>query len=407
MNLALKDVRHNLGRFALTTGGVGLLLMIVMAMGGIYRGIVEDATLLVERLDADLWVVQRDTRGPFAEVSRLPRNLVDRVRVVRGVSQTRGFVFHTIQRPNPIDPAGPPLRMAVLGLDWPQDRGDWLTLTAGRPLARNHFEMIADRSLGLSLDQSLRLGKERYRVVGTTRDMMASSGDGLAFLTLTDALAIQFDTPAEAIRLERASRMVRGDRDEATAIQPSLLERIAQPNAELPVFSPTPLSAVLVQLEPGANADQVARTLDAWGDVTVYTQEDQRQLLLTGNVEKVRRQIGLFRGLLTVIAAIIMALILYTLTLDKLHSIALLKLLGAPNRMIVGLILQQALILGGLGYGIALLIGRRLFPMFPRRVILDNGDLLQLAAIVLVISVLASGLGVIKAMRVSPNEALS
>jgi hypothetical protein len=38
MNLALKDIRHNLGRFALTTIGVGMLLMIVMGMGGIYRG---------------------------------------------------------------------------------------------------------------------------------------------------------------------------------------------------------------------------------------------------------------------------------------------------------------------------------------------------------------------------------
>ena len=39
MNLAVRDIRHNLGRFALTTAGIGLLLMIVMGMGGIYRGL--------------------------------------------------------------------------------------------------------------------------------------------------------------------------------------------------------------------------------------------------------------------------------------------------------------------------------------------------------------------------------
>ena len=65
MNLAIKDIRHNLGRFALTTVGVGMLLMVVMGMGGIYRGILEDATLLIDRVGADLWIVQRDTRGPF------------------------------------------------------------------------------------------------------------------------------------------------------------------------------------------------------------------------------------------------------------------------------------------------------------------------------------------------------
>ena len=50
MNLATKDIRHNLGRFALTTFGVGMLLMIVLGMGGLYQGIVEDATLLIDRI---------------------------------------------------------------------------------------------------------------------------------------------------------------------------------------------------------------------------------------------------------------------------------------------------------------------------------------------------------------------
>jgi putative ABC transport system permease protein len=141
--------------------------------------------------------------------------------------------------------------------------------------------------------------------------------------------------------------------------------------------------------------------------VSVFTQTGQRELLLKGSVEKIRRQIGLFRVLLTLIAAIIMALILYTLTLDKIHTIALLKLIGAPNTVILGMILQQALVLGVLGYGIAYAIGQRVFPRFPRRVILTEADLLQLAIIVLAISAASTLLGIWKALQVSPNEALS
>ena len=89
MNLAAKDIRHNLGRFALTTVGVGMLLMVVMGMGGIFRGLVDDATLLVEAIGADLWIVQRDTRGPLAEVSRVPSNLVHRIAAVPGVNTSR------------------------------------------------------------------------------------------------------------------------------------------------------------------------------------------------------------------------------------------------------------------------------------------------------------------------------
>jgi putative ABC transport system permease protein len=111
--------------------------------------------------------------------------------------------------------------------------------------------------------------------------------------------------------------------------------------------------------------------------------------------------------LLVIISTIIMALILYTLTLDKIHDIALLKLMGARNSMIVGLILQQALLLGGLGFGIAWYLGGWVFPKFPRRVLVTSEDLWGLAVVVLLISVLSSLLGIGKAMRVEPNKVLS
>jgi putative ABC transport system permease protein len=124
-------------------------------------------------------------------------------------------------------------------------------------------------------------------------------------------------------------------------------------------------------------------------------------------VDRSRRQIGLFRGILVVVSTIIMTLILYTLTLDKAHDIAMLKLMGARNRIIVGLILQQALLLGALGYGLAILIGHWLYPLFPRRVVITAPDFWFLAVAVLGISVFASLLGIWKAMRISPNTVLS
>ncbi|MEZ6150704.1 MAG: ABC transporter permease [Pirellulaceae bacterium] len=403
MNLAMKDIRHNLGRFLLTAVGIGMLLMVVMGMGGIYRGVVEDATLLIDRVGADLWIVQRDTRGPFAELSRVPSNLVYRAATVPGVQQSREFAYHTVQRQRD----GKPLRIAVLGLSWPTDKGEWVPLITGRPLGQSHYEMIADKSLGLGVGEQLELGKETYTVVGTTNNMISSGGDGIAFVTVADAQAIQFDVPGEAVRLERAARESRGEAFELAIQQPMMLNNAARPSGELPAVARPQISAVMVTVSPGADVNHVAETFSGWGDVSVFTADGQRELLLKGSVEKVRQQIGLFRVLLTVIAAIIMALILYTLTLDKIHSIALLKLIGAPNTVILGLILQQALILGVVGFGIAYLVGQQLFPMFPRRVILAESDLLQLAGIVLAISVLSSLLGIWKAMKVSPNEALT
>ncbi len=403
MNLAAKDIQHSIGRFSLTTVGIGMLLMVVMGMGGIYRGIVEDATLLIDEVGADIWIVQRDTRGPFAEISRVPSNLMHRVATVPGVKNSREFLFHTIQR----EYENRALRIAILGVSWPNDKGAWVTLTKGRPLARNHFEMIADQSLGLPLGSRIKLGKEHYEVVGITRNMLSSAGDGLAIFTMADALAIQFDTPGEAVRLERAAREVRGENSELGTKLPSLLEQANRSSAELPAIATPQISAVMATIKPGANVEQVKAILSGWSDVSVYSRQEEKEFLLKGSVEKVRKQIGLFKILLTIIAAIIMALILYTLTLDKIHTIALLKLIGAPNSKILGLIMQESLFIGILGYGIAYVIGQRIFPNFPRRVILTQEDLIQLGFIVIVISIVASFLGIWKALRVSPNEALS
>jgi putative ABC transport system permease protein len=401
MNLAIRDIRYSFARFSLTALGVGMLLMTVMGMSGIYRGLIEDAILLVDKIDADLWVVQHDTRGPFAEVSRVPLLLEDRLRAVPGVANARAFVSHTIQRQY----NKKPLRMVVQGLSWPQDKGQWIPITAGRHLQSAHYEFIADNLLNLKLGETIKLGKDIYTVVGLTDGMVGQSGDGLAFFTVQDSIAIQFDSPSEAVRLEREARRGRALLEDIGNLQPELLENVDAPR--LPATAAPSVSAVLLKLRPGTNPAKVVSVISGWKDVSVYTSDDQRNFLLEGSVDKARRQIGLFRILLVVISAIIMALIIYTLTLDKIHDIAMLKLIGARNSVIFGLILQQSLILGILGYGLAYYLGSWLFPYFPRRVIITSDDLTSLAVIVLIISVLSSLLGIWKALRVEPNEALS
>jgi putative ABC transport system permease protein len=391
MNLAFRDIRYNFGRFVFTAAGLGLLLMIVMGMTGIYNGLIEDATGLVDKIGADLWVVQRDTRGPFAEISRVPRSLEDRLLAMPGVARSRAFVSHTIQRQY----QGKPLRIVVQGLSWPQDDGAWLPLVAGRPLRAAHYEMIVDRSLGLRLGQALPLGRDVYTIVGLTRGMVGNAGDGMAFFCLLDSPAIQFDQPGEAIRLARAVQADQG----SPAAPPTLTDSTGQADQ--------PISAVLVDLKPGMNSQEVVKTLSGWADVTVYTSQQQRDLLLMGMVDKSRRQLWLFRVILVIVSAIIMSLILYTLTLDKVHDIAVLKLMGSRNRVIVGMIMQQAILLGALGYGVGYGIGQFAFPYFPRRVSLTGQDMLVIAGVVLGIAILASLVGIRKALNVEPNTVLA
>jgi putative ABC transport system permease protein len=402
MNLAIRDIRHKLSRFLLTAVGIGLLLMIVMGMAGIYQGFTEDALSFLHCAKADLWIVQRATRGPFAEISRIPWSLEDRAYAVTGVAEARAFVTQVVQR----EYQGKPLRLVVQGLAWPRDDGTQLPLMAGRPLGQAHYEMIADRSLGLRLGDRVPLGKDVYTVVGVTTGMAGPAGDGFAFFTIPDAIAIQYDTPGEAIRLEREARRSRLHEQDLGNTQPILLERAGGPMSQLPALGTQYVSAIMVNVAPGVDPARVAKVISAWSDVTVYPDDAQRDLMLK-SIERNRRQLGMFRTLLVIISGIIMSLILYTLTLDKVHDIAMLKLMGARSRTVIALILQEALLLGALGYGLAYVIGLWVYPYFPRRVSITDTILVQLGVIVVAISVVSSLLGIWKAMSVQPNEVLA
>jgi len=138
----------------------------------------------------------------------------------------------------------------------------------------------------------------------------------------------------------------------------------------------------------------------------VYSQAEEEALLLGGVIERARMQIGLFTVILTLTAAVIVMMVMYNLTLEKTHDLAVLKLMGAPRLRLLGLVLQQAWLLGALGYAVAYSIGALAYPQFPRRVLITT-QLAVLAPIAtFAIVTLASILGLSHVMRIDPARAL-
>ena len=106
-------------------------------------------------------------------------------------------------------------------------------------------------------------------------------------------------------------------------------------------------------------------------------------------MDKARRQIGLFLGILLTVSAEVIALIIYTMTMERLKQIATLKLIGAPDRVIIGLIAQQALALGMVGPAPGLALILTVKDYFPRRVLREPVHALVPTGIMLVVCVLA------------------
>ena len=395
MQLALKDIRRHLGKFLATIAGVSMLLAIVLVMNGIYRGNIADGVWLIENTATDLWVVERGRGGPFNEPSRMPLDSHRSVAATPGVAQASPLVLYTAQR----DFGGTSQQFTVVGYDVFGGLGGPGRIVQGRRIEAAHWEMVADRKLGLALGDTVALGDDRYRVVGITGGAVDASGNPLVYLSLPDAQKVQFEQDKRAQVAARAASL---QRLEALGLRGEQAERL------LPLLTGTggTINAVLVRLAPGADGAVVAGHVRDWLYFNVYTTDEERTLMLEGRLRRISGVLGLFRSLLVVVSIVIIALIVYVLTIEKIRSIATLKLIGAPNSLIVRLIMTQSMLLtvGSfvLAYGLRAVIA----PGFPRTLAFAAQETAVTFAVMLAGGVLASFLAIWHALRTPPQLAL-
>lgn len=375
MNLAYRDIRHNLGRFLLTCVGLGLLLGVVLAMIGIYRGLVVDALTIARAPAIDLWVVEANTRGPFAEASQIPGDTREAIARMAGVAAAGSVTYQTVEALH----RGNKLRLYVIGYE-PTRPGGPPSLVEGRHIGRSHYELVADRSSGLEIGDRIQLGRSTFSVVGLTQHQVNTGGDPAIYVTLPDAQKLQFDLAPPAARIQVARGSGGANRDN--------------------------VNTVVARLQPNASPDAIAETVRRWKHLAAITQEEQENILTRSLVDRARRQIGLFTSLLLTVSAVIIALIIYTMTMEKLRQIATLKLIGAPDRTIVGMIVQQALALGFIGFTIGTSLILNIKDFFPRRVVLEPDNVTTLGLVVFAVCIVSSGLGVRVALKVDPATAL-
>jgi putative ABC transport system permease protein len=394
MNLALHDIEYRFGRFLLTGFGLGLLLTTVMAMGGIYRGMVEDALSLVHAPGADLWVVQKDTNGPFAESSRVPDDIYRVIGAVPGVREASPISFQSIQ----IEYGGKQNRVQLVGYR-PGCLGAPPAVVAGRPIVASRYEMVIDRKAGIPIGTQIPLGRMTLTVVGWTDGIVSNSGDVAAFVSLLDAQELQFLKSSEAVRNDR-------DRLEADLRENQALAGI--PGSALsPVMERTNVAnAIVVTLDPWASPDEVARHIERWVHYRAMTTTEQEEVLAKSVIERARQQILLFRIILLVVSTVVIALIIFTMTMEKTRDIATLKIIGAPNWKIGAMILQESVGLGLLGFFFGAVLINMTSQYFPRRLAVLAFDQYVLFGIVLGICVLASAIGIRHALRVDPTTAM-
>jgi len=394
MDLAVKDIRRHLGKFIATIVGVGLLLTIVLVMNGIYQGNISDGVWLIENTATDLWVVEAGRGGPFNESSRIPADAYKSVAATPGVAKASPLIIYAAQR----EIAGLSQQLTIIGYDVFGGLGGPGRIVRGRTIQAPHYEMVADAKLGLDLGATVRFGAHDYAVVGITRGAVDSGGNPLVYLALPDAKEVQYQQDNRALAAARAANLARLERAGYGPEQAAKL---------LPLVSATAdnVNAALARLEPGVDRELVRRNIRDWLYFNVYTTDEERDLMLKGRLRMMSAVLGLFRTLLVIVSIVIIALIVYVLTIEKIRSIATLKLIGAPNWVIIRLIMEQSLALTLASFAFAYMVAQVAVPRFPRTLVFLPEETFITFLIMLAGGVIASLLAIWHALRTPPQLA--
>lgn len=378
IHLAKEDVKHILGKFTVTAIGVGMLLGIVLIMMGVYRGMISDAEVLLKDLNVDLWVVQDNTLGPFAEASRVHEDLKYTIKSISSIDKSEAITFQNLQLPL----ANRKLAVLAIGYDIYGDVNpiNEDRLIEGRVLKTDHYEIVVTDKTGYKIDDKIKLGRNFYTVVGITHGSVASGGDPLVYISLKDAQELQFIYTNKRIQTDRARGIINKD----THL----------------------VNAIVATIRDGYNVNAVAQDIRKWHHKSVYTRAEQEVVLTRNVVEKASKQIGLFTAILIVVATIIIALIIYTMTLEKMKQISIMKLIGLPNSTIIKMIVEETLLLGILAFIFGNMFAHLIYSKFPKNVLLNIQDAWLLFGIVLLASILASLIGVKKVINADPTAAI-
>src|SRR5271156_720088 len=329
IDLALKMLLDEKVRFAATVFGVGFAAALILVQVGLFFGLLENASITIERLDADLWVTARNTANvdfgnPF------PETYVQRVRSIPGVARADNLiVWYAIVSL----PTGAKESVIYYGLrDFAAWHFPW-DVESGDPadLRRGHYVMLdrsAERRFGpFGAGDYREFQGRRLKIIGRTREALSFTTSPVAFL----------------------------DYELAQSLSPDELRGRT--------------TFIVIRLEPGADVSAVAREIRRrlpYNDV--YGQTEWAARSRGYWIESTGLGLTLFLTVTlgALVGVVIVAQTLYASTSEHLVEFGTVKALGGGNLTVYAIVAEQASYAAALGYGIALALSCGLAPALSR-----------------------------------------
>jgi len=326
IDLAWKILLHDKTRFLITVSGVGFAVTLVFVQVGLFRGLMENASLTIERIDADLWVTARNT--PNVDFSNtFSETLVNRVRSVPGVARADNLIvwFGRVSLPSGAN------ENAVIyalddfrrwGLPWRLESGD------PRDLRRGKYVILDDSATKrfgpFQVGDYREINGQRLKIIGRTREAKSFTTNPVAFMDY----------------------------------------RVAQSLMRQELHNRT--TYIVVKLVPEADAKAVA---DEIGRRLPYNDVRSRGEWATKSESYWTDSTGLGLNMMMtvflgcVVGVVVVAQTLYTSTMEHIKEFATVKAIGGTNRDIYAILGKQAAIAAVAGFALGAVLAYGLRPV--------------------------------------------
>lgn len=342
--ISARDLQFRYRRFLIAIAVTGLVFAIAVAIDGIKQTLNSEPVDLVASFGADTWVVPTGSNGLFTTTALLPASVVDDLRSTEGVRTAQPVVAAFTTV------TGASRRNTnVIGFDLDQGGPE---VIEGRA-ARRIDEAVVGGGLDLAVGDALETTSGSFTVVGRVSGLRYNGGTPTVFLTVAGAQQALFGGLPVVMGVA-----VEGD--------------------------PHPLPA-------------------GTGLATNQSASDDLRLTL----ESATSTIDFVAFLTWIIAAGVIGAIVYLTAIERARDFAVLRATGAPKRVIVGGLIIQSLFVSIVAALLAIPLALVLRMGMPMPVTLDDGSLVRIIAVGVVVGIAASAAAVRRALVTDPALAFA
>lgn len=313
VDLARRNLLHDKLRFAITIAGVAFAVTLVFVQVGLFIGLLDNSTITIEKIPADLWITSRNTPNiDFAHT--FPESRLQRVRSIPGVLRADNLIvwFMQVDLPNGAQEAS-----VVYALeDFQRWNFPWNVLEGDRSdLHRGPYvfldESAAKRFGPFAVGEYREYLGRRLKILGRTKDARSFTTTPMSFMDY------------------------------------GLAQSLARDNLG------GKTTYMIVKLEPGAELESVRSEIRRrlpYNDV--FTRREWASRTRNYWVESTGIGLNMFMTVFLgcLVGIVVVAQTLYTSTMEHIKEFGTVKAIGGSNADIYKILAKQAVIAAVAGF---------------------------------------------------------